>query len=69
MRPFPKTLALALPFITAPLAQAVLYLAGDLTFGPNSITVDTSTGVLSSSIGEKEPPNSSLARMAGANNL
>lgn len=37
--------ALTLPFMIAPSAQAVLYLTGDANFGPNSITVDTSTGL------------------------
>ena len=31
--------------MTAPPAQALLYLTGDASFGPNSITVDTSTGL------------------------
>jgi len=38
-------LALTLLFMAVPPAQAVLYLTGDANFGPNSITVDTSTGL------------------------
>ena len=32
-------------FVAAPSAKAYLYLTGDANFGPNSITVDTSTGL------------------------
>lgn len=35
----------ALLFVAAPSAKAYLYLTGDANFGPNSVTVDTSTGL------------------------
>ena len=36
---------LTLLFVAAPSAEAILYLTGDANFGPDSITVDTSTGL------------------------